>query len=334
MLLILSDEDVKYLFTMNEAIETVEEGFKELSRGTAHLPPRLDIDVDKHEAWIGLMPAFLEKMDAFGTKIIGHFPHNPEKGFPPHVGLVIMNDPNTGNALAILDGNSITAIRTGAAGGVSAKYLANKDSKTVGVIGTGEQGRSHLRAVCKVRNISSAKAYDVRTKACEKYGDEMGEELGIELEIVEDPNEAVNGSDIVITATPSKEPVFDGKYIGKGTHIIAVGAYKSDMREIDDTTIKKSDKIVLDHWEDALKSGDIYQPISDGILTEDEIYSELGEIVLGEKKGRTSNKEITLFETVGTAAIDVSSGKRILELAIEENIGTEAELCKTPSYQY
>ncbi|KXA90489.1 hypothetical protein AKJ37_03195 [candidate division MSBL1 archaeon SCGC-AAA259I09] len=326
MVLILSEEDVKSLFTMDEAIDAVEEGFKELSGDTAHLPSRLGIDIDKYEAWIGLMPAYLEELDVFGTKIIGHFPNNPEKGLPTHVGQVIINDPSSGEALAVLDGNSITAIRTGAAGGVSAKYLARTDSKTVGVIGTGVQGRSHLRAVCEVRDIKSAKAYDVDSEAREKYVEEMSKELKIKMQALENPNDVVSGADIVITATPSKEPVFDGKYLEKGSHIIAVGAYQPDMREIDDATIKKADKIVLDYWEDALESGDISQPLSKGILEKENIHSEIGEIILGEKEGRTSREEITLFETVGTATIDVSSGKRIYELAKEKEIGTEKKL--------
>lgn len=325
-MLILTQEDVVSLLTIEKAIDAVENGYKERGIGTAHVPPRIGIDIKKHAGWWGVMPAYLEGTDTIAVKISTFYPENLKYGLPAVMGLMVLNDPKTGAPLAVIDGTSITTIRTGAAGGVAAKYLAKKDAKTAAVIGAGVQGRAQLMALCKVRNIVTARVYDAVEEKCQKYVNEMQKELHIKVISVKTPEEAVIGADVVITATPSKSPVFNGKYVEKGMHITAIGASTPKMRELDDMTIEKADKIVLDFWEDAVKAGDIYIPMTRGILKEDGIYAEIGDIIAGKKLGRTSDKEITIFKSVGTAVIDVSTAKQVYELARAKKIGIEIEI--------
>ncbi|MEJ5199473.1 MAG: ornithine cyclodeaminase family protein [Anaerolineae bacterium] len=234
-------------------------------------------------------------------------------------------DPRTGRLLAIMDGAFLTAMRTGAASGVATKYLARADARVVGIFGAGIQARTQLMAMAAVRPIVEARVYDPLADHAAAFSREMSEALGIRVQPVAEPRAAVEGCDIIVAASTSKTPVFDGAWLAPGTHINGVGSHSPDARELDAQTIRQS-KVVVDLRDAALaEAGDLIMPINAGEITADHIYADLGEIVTG-KPGRTDPGEITLFKSVGLAIQDVSTAVRVYELARQKGIGQEIPL--------
>ncbi|MEM2938926.1 MAG: ornithine cyclodeaminase family protein [Candidatus Bathyarchaeia archaeon] len=325
MVLMLSRSDLEKVLTMKDVIEYVEMAFLELQMGTAILPMRATITLAEKHGWIGVMPAYLGKMGSLSTKIVTVFEKNLEKNMPTIIATIILNDSETGAPLAIMDGTLVTAMRTGAVCGVATKYLARKDSKIVGIFGAGVQARTQLMAMCVVRNIERAFVHDVIKERAESFAKEMSKVLRIPVEVCE-PSELVVQSDIIVTATTSKTPVFDGKWVKPGTHLNLIGSFKPDVREVDETVIKKA-KIVVDQKSAALEeAGDIIIPLKAGIITENDIYAELGELAAGLKPGRKSDSEITLFKSVGLGIQDCAAAWLAYTKAREKGVGIEVEL--------
>lgn len=323
--LLLSRKEVEQALSTRDIIKAVEDSYREVGQGTAVLPPRLRIDMERYNGNILIMPAYLTGMDALGTKLVTTHLDNSKFNLPTVIGTIILNDPKTGIPVAILDGTYITAMRTGAAGAVAAKYLSREDTSTVTIVGTGVQGRSQLIALCEVRRIERVFAFDIDRKRCEEYVDEMRKRINAEIAKTDDLQKAVRMSDIVVTATPSSDPIIKGEWIAEGCHVNGIGSHSPDARELDENVITKASKIVLDTW-DATKVGDISYPISKGLFREEDIYSDIGTIVAGKKPGRTSAQEITVFKSVGTAVADVSTAFRAYQLAKERGIGTPIDL--------
>jgi len=306
MVLILTKSDLRKVISMKDVIEVVEMAFSELQRGTATLPLRTGITLSREAGWMGVMPAYLEKMGSLSTKIVTVFEKNLEEKLPTIMATVILNSAETGAPLAIMDGTFITAMRTGAVCGVATKYLARKDSKTVGVFGAGVQARTQLMAVCAVRNIERAFVHDKIKERADVFTTEMSEKLNIPVE-THKPEDIVKESDIINTATTAKTPIFDGNLVNQGTHLNLIGSFKPEVREVDEVVIKKS-KIVVDKKSAALEeAGDIIIPLKAGIITKENIYAELGELVIGKKPSRTSDSEITLFKSVGLGIQDCAT---------------------------
>jgi alanine dehydrogenase len=325
MVLILSRSDLEKVLSIKDVINVVEAAFSELERGTAILPQRATVTLTKEAGWVGIMPAYLGKMGSLSTKIVTVFDKNLEKKIPTIMATVILNSTETGAPLAIMEGTFITAMRTGAVCGVATKYLARKDSKTVGVFGAGVQARTQLMAVCAVRDIRSAFVYDMFKDKANAFAIEMSKTLNIPIETRE-PEDTVKESDIIITATTAKTPIFDGNLVNPGTHLNLIGSFKPDVREVDEVVIRKS-KIVVDQKSAALEeAGDIIIPIKAGIITEEDIYAELGELVTGIKPGRTSYSEITLFKSVGLGIQDSATAWLAYTKAKEKGICKEVNL--------
>ncbi|ALM75100.1 ornithine cyclodeaminase family protein [Thermococcus barophilus] len=324
-MLVLSRNDLEKILSMKEVIKAIEKAFLELYNGTAKVPLRTIIDIEKHKGTMLYMPCYLEENDALAIKVVSVYEENLKKGFPTIFATVLVNDPETGKPLAIMEGGYLTAMRTGATSGVATRYLARKDSRTVGIIGAGVQARTQLWAVYEVRPLKKVFVYDISMERAKSFADYMSKKLGIEIIIAKSPEEVVRNSDILILATTAKQSVIDGDWIREGTHINSIGWVGPEGRELDSKTVRKA-KLIVDSKDAVLKeSGDIIIPIKEGIIDESHIYAELGEIVSGAKKGRTSNEEITLFKSVGLAIEDAITAKLAYEKAIKENIGKEVE---------
>lgn len=325
MVLILTRSDLEKILSMKDVIEVLEKAFAELARGTAILPQRATITLNKKAGWMGVMPAYLEEMGSLSTKIVTVFEKNLEKNVPTTMATVTLNNAETGAPLAIMEGTFITAMRTGAICGVATKYLARKDSKTVGIFGAGVQARAQLMAMSTVRNIEKAFVYDMLENRAEAFATEMSEKLKIPVE-KRRASDIVKESDIIVTATTAKTPLFDGKLVKTGTHLNLIGSFKPEVREVDEVVIKKS-KVVVDQKSAALEeAGDIIIPIKAGIITETHIYAELGELVTGIKPGRISDSEITLFKSVGLGIQDCATALLAYSKAKEKGIGREIDL--------
>jgi alanine dehydrogenase len=325
--LILTREDVVSVLTMKDAIDAVEESFRDLAQGNADMPLRPTIRVSQPPGVVNVMPAYLGKMGALGVKLVSSYPENPAKFSLPTVQATILySDHRTGALLAVMEGGYITAVRTGAASGVATKYLARRDSRIAGVLGSGIQAQTQLEAMCAVRAIKLAKVFSPTPAHRAAFAERMAAKLSIEVIPVSDAAEAVKGCDIVIAASAAKTPIVMGDWISPGTHINGIGSHTPDARELDEKTIKKS-KIVVDSMEAALReAGDLLIPMANGVIRQDHIYAELGELVLGRKPGRDNDDEITLFKSQGLAIEDVSTAKAVYEKAKAQGKGTDLRL--------
>ncbi|ACS89699.1 MAG TPA: ornithine cyclodeaminase family protein [Thermococcaceae archaeon] len=325
-MLLLTRNDLKKVLSMRETIDAVEKAFLEFYHKKAEVPLRTIIEIEKHNGFLLYMPSYLKESEALAIKVVSLYAQNPKKDLPSVLATILINDPETGKPLALMEGTYITAMRTGAASGVATKYLARKDAKIVGIIGAGVQARTQLWAISEVRDIEKALVYDVNKERAKVFAEEMAKKIGIEINISLTAQEIAENADVLVVATTAKEPVIKGEWIKEGTHINSIGWMGKDARELDSETVRKS-KLVVDSKEGVLnESGDILIPIKEGVIDETHIYAELSEIVAGIKRGRENDNEITLFKSVGLAIEDAITAKLAYETALELGIGTKVEL--------
>lgn len=322
MVLLLTRSDVESVLQMADCIDAMEKAFSELANGTAKLPLRINIMAPKGLA--AYMPAYLQGMDALACKVVTAYKGNPKDyNLPTILGKVLLQDPNTGDVISIMDGGFLTAMRTGAASGLATKYLAREDKGQVaGIFGAGIQAETQLWAVYEARSLSKALVYDIDPQYAYKFAQKMGQKLGIPIEPVRS-SDAILEADIICAATTATTPILNGEKIKTGSHINGIGSHMPKARELDTATIKRS-LLIADSREGCLaEAGDIIIPIQEGAITQDFIHAELGEIVTGKAQGRTSPDQITLFKSVGLAIQDAATAKLVYDKAKEMGVGTE-----------
>lgn len=328
MVRILTKENVAELLTMPDALNYVEEAYKQLTLGKAIVPQRIAI-TDPAPGLTLIMPGIIGgEMNALATKIVSVYKQNPEKyKMPTVLAKVMVQDINTGDIIGIMDGSLITAMRTGAATGVSVKYLARRDSKTLGIYSAGVQARKQVSGVYWGLNekLEKCKVYDLKKDIAEEFKKEIENELGIDVEISQSGNDLLSDTDIIVAATTSITPLFSGDKVADGTHISSIGAHAPDVRELDSTIVKRASLRVAGLKEACLtEAGDYIIPINEGIITENDIIS-IGDIITGKIPGRTSDSEITVFKSVGISAQDVAVGKLVYDRALEKGIGQDID---------
>ncbi|MHB1034208.1 MAG: ornithine cyclodeaminase family protein [Pirellulales bacterium] len=323
---ILSASDVQRALPMADAIAAMKTAFATLSRGEVVLPPRTHLEVTKHRGDALFMPSYLPAEDRLGIKVLTLFEGNADRGLPRIQAIMLLVDGATGSPLAVMDGASLTAIRTGAASGAATDLLARPDASVVAIFGAGVQGRTQLEAVCCVRAIRQAWIVDPNAEAADRFAREMSERLHLGVRVARNAAEAVRDADIVSTATVARTPVFADADLKSGVHINAVGSYQPDVQEIPEETVARA-KVVVDHRPSALaEAGDLIVPLAKGLLRESDLATELGQIVNGTAQGRTSAADITLFKSVGVAVQDVAAAARVLKRAAQLGLGTQAAL--------
>lgn len=328
-MLILTADEVRKALPMRETIETMKQTYASLSGGKAEVPLRTRLPISNHDALALFMPAYVQtgEADALAVKIVSIFPNNPARGLPYIQAAVVAFDAGSGKVSAMLEGGTLTAIRTGAGSGAAVDLLSRKDSKTVAVFGAGVQGRTQLEAACSVRKIEKAWIYDSDSKRAEAFAKEMAGKgpVPADLEPASSPRAAVHAADIICTATTSTTPVFMDADLKPGTHISAIGAYTPEMVEIPAETVSRA-RVFVDSRSAVLEeAGDLIQPIQKGLITESHIRAELGEVVLGNAPGRESDGEITFFKSVGVAVQDAMAAQLALRNAKAMRLGREIE---------
>ena len=325
MCLILNRENVISVLDMRDCMDVVENAFAELTNGTAVLPLR--INITPPDGLSLYMPAYLQELGALACKVVTVYKNNPQKfNIPTVIGKVLLQNPENGDVICIMDGGYLTAVRTGAASGVATKFLAREDdNQTVGIYGAGVQAKMQLWAVTVARKISKAYVYDISDDAAEKFVTSMRRKLNLDIVKAKNPDELLE-TDIICTATSSPTPIFDGKKVREGTHINGIGSHTPNARELDTEIVKRS-KFIGDSKEACFKeAGDIMIPLKNGEIEESHFYAELGEIITGVKDGRINDKEITLFKSNGLAIQDAATAKLIYDRAVDAGIGTEVEI--------
>lgn len=324
-ILFISSKDVLKSLSMREAIDEMKYAFASLSAKESIVPQRLHLNTSDKNGTILVMPSFDPKLKKIAVKIINTFPNNSYKNLSPAHAIVTLYDGTTGEPLAIIDGESLTQIRTGAASGLATELLSRKNSSSVAIFGPGNQGRTQLEAICSVRNITKVFVFGKFANESEKFVDEMSNKLNINIEVCNDIN-CLKSVDIICTATPSTSPLFSDNLIKDGAHINSVGAYKPQMIEIPHETVGRA-KVVVDNIEACLReAGDIIQAIDKEYFSLNKIHGELGEILLNRIPARESDSEITFFKSVGNAVQDLFAAARIFDNAKQFGLGIELEL--------
>jgi len=290
---------------MSEVIIAVEEAFRMCGEGKSNMPPKTYLSLEQGD--FRAMPAALP--GCAGVKWVNVHPRNPSLGLPSIMAILIYNDPNTGYPVAIMDATEVTAYRTGAAAAVASKYLARRNSRTIGIIGAGFQAYTQILAHAELFSDMCVNAYDISQTAVDKLVRSLPQ-----FSIRNCPIEEAAASDIVCTLTPSRSPIVKREWIMPGTHINAVGADAPGKQELEPSILKQA-IVVVDDVKQASSSGEINVPIRQGLYTTAEIYGTIAEVVVGKKKGRTDNKVITVFDSTGIAIEDIAVAKLLLEKA-------------------
>lgn len=324
-MLILNQEEVKQIIPLSEiskVVKQIELAFSKYGKGEVDMPPKTYLYFRKENGDLRVMPSFSEELGMAGTKIVNVHPDNPKLNLPTVGAVIVLNDAKTGAPLALMDGTYITGMRTGAAGAVASKYLAKRGAKTLGVVGAGRQALFQIAATAGVLKLQEVFVYDVNEKNIETLSAEL-EKIGIKIKKAS--LEEVSKQDILTTTTPSRNPVIKNDFVVPGMHINAVGADAEGKEELDPEVLKRA-KIIVDDWAQASHSGEINVPVSKGIITKNDIYGSLGEVVAGIKKGRENNEEITVFDSTGLALQDLFTAAMVYEAAMKKGVGKDIKI--------
>ena len=321
-LLHLSADAVRQALPMREAIEVMREAFAQLARGEVTQPMRLKLDAPAENGTALAMQCYSAAQKLLSLKFITLFQNNAQRGLPLIQSTVLLADGATGVPLAILDGASLTAIRTGAVSGLATDLLARPEATTAAIIGTGVQARTQLEALTCVRRIQQVWVFDQNSESVGRFASQMQAQLGVPIEPVPSASVAVANADIICTATTSPQPVFEDGDVRPGTHINAIGVFRPEMAEVPAATVRRA-RVVVDHFLSAQEeAGDLLLPLRAGLIGEEHFSTELGQLVLGQKSGRTSADEVTLFKAVGVAIQDLCAAARALDNAQRLGLGT------------
>ena len=322
--LVLSAEDVARLLPMRDCIQVMREALGTLAQGKALVPLRMVMRMPDARGFLGLMPGYIGpdsgREGALGMKAVSVFPGNAKRGIDTHQGAVLLFEAETGRLAALMDGATITAIRTAAVSAVATDLLARSDAADLAILGAGVQARTHLDAIATVRPLRRVRVWSRDPRHVQRLVEEI-KRRDVVIEAAATAEAAVRGADIVATVTASSEPVLDRAWLKEGVHINAVGSSIPAAREIDTATMVAA-RLFVDLRESALKeAGDVLIPMREGALVADHIQAELGEVIIGKHPGRGSAAEITLFKSLGIAVEDVAAAAYVARRARETGTG-------------
>jgi ornithine cyclodeaminase/alanine dehydrogenase-like protein (mu-crystallin family) len=329
-MLILSDKQIRSLYSINDAIQDLEKALRIYREGRVLNPHRTVLDFPDKRASALYMPSAIEHVGKSAVKVVTIFPDNPAQGRKTTQGVILLSNADNGEHLACLNATYLTRLRTGAVSGIATKYLAKETASSVAVIGCGAMAEEQLLAVLIVREINTILLYNRTKEKAVAFSDRVMElfpDYQGAITIMDHPDEAVSDADIVICATRSETPVFSGKALKPGTHINGVGSYLPHMQEIDEETLFKCSKIVADTMDGVKEeAGDFIIPATEGVWSFDQLHGELAELVTAEITGRETEDEITFFKSVGIAYFDLAVAAAVYEHANRAGIGTKVDL--------
>ncbi len=329
-MLLLSKKDIESVITMQELIDADLEAFRMVTEKSADIPLRTRIPAPKEEGNFLFMPAFAEPMDAAALKVVNIFPHNREKGMDTAPAQILYIDGKSGYITAMLDGNFVTQLRTGAASGAAFQLLARKDASVGALFGTGSQAEQQLSAMLTAcGNLKKVLIYSRNEERRSAFVTEMQEkfkDFPVEIAGAATSDEAIQDADVIITVTSSPVPVFDGSRVKPGCTISCIGTYEPEKHELDPALLARASKIICDSVDAVLsESGDLLIPLADGTISRSDVTGELGQVVTGQIPGRENEDEIIVFESVGVAVQDLCAAKVILAKAESAGAGLRWE---------
>jgi len=321
--LVLTKEEIESVLTIEDAIDAVEDGFKAYNSGKAMIPFPVALQVPDHNGDIHIKPGYIKGYSTYTIKVASGFYDNPKLGLPTSHGMLILFDSRTGFPLCFeVDRCYLTDLRTAAAGAVAARALAKKSIDRVAIIGTGTQARLQIQALSKVRKFKELRVWGRNPENVSKYVKDMEKLLKVRVVPAATIEDAVAGSDIVVTATMSTKPLVMASWVGPGVHITAMGSDSPEKQELDSLLLKKADKIVVDSLKQCAKLGEVHHALEERAIIERDVHAELGEVLLGTKPGRQSDDEITVCDLTGIAVQDVVTSQLVYERAVKKKIGS------------
>ena len=328
-MLLLSRAEIEELLDVDALIDALAAAMSDVSAGRASVPNRVAARVAGREGLLAAMPGYTPSAAALATKLVTLFPRNAAGDLPTHQAVIAVFDPDNGLPTALLDGNSITALRTGAGSALATRLLAREDAATLAILGTGVQARSHARVVTRVRAFEELRIAGRSPTKAAALADELAGELDLTVRAAASWEEACEGADVVCATTHAVEPVVRRAWLATGAHVTSVG-YNPEGREVDDDTVADA-LVVVESRAAALApvpagSNDLLQPIERGVIGADHVHAEIGELVDGLRPGRTSPEQITLYKSVGVAVQDGVAAALALRAARERGAGREIEL--------
>jgi ornithine cyclodeaminase/alanine dehydrogenase-like protein (mu-crystallin family) len=316
-LLYLSRADVEAVgLTMPDIIGTLEVAFREKGEGRIEMPPKPGIHPGGHDNFIHAMPAYIPALKSAGVKWVSGYPGNQARGLPYITGLLILNDPDTGLPVSVMDCVWITAMRTGAATALAAKYLARPESSVLGVLGCGVQGRANVQALATLFPVERVMAYDVHPEAARRFAGDVGQRVGLEVRVVEAPRQAVAGCDLIVTAGPilkTPHATIQAGWMDEGAFASLVDYDSFWARD----AMKEAAKFCTDDLPQLryYESVGYFQDIPP-------VYADLGELATGKKPGRETPAERTMSANLGIALDDMAVAVRLYQMALEKGLGT------------
>lgn len=322
----LNAADMAASITMDDAIQSNKEALLAYAENEADIPMRMTVPVDDYEGAALFMPGLMKPTDALGVKIVSVYENNPAMGLDAVPATMILLDAETGYLKGIMDGTTLTRIRTGALAGAATDLLAKKDAKTFLLIGTGGQAESQLEAILTVRSIEEVFVYSRNQDKRKDFAKKMQEKFStVRITAVDDLERAVRAADIITTVTTTNYPVLEADWVQEGTHINGMGSYATDMQELPADLYTKADLVYVDTYDAVAESGDFKTPMNQGTFGMDVLTGMLGKMIAEEKPGRENDEQITIFKSTGNAVFDVAVADEIYNAAIEKNIGTWIE---------
>ncbi|MCB9433495.1 MAG: ornithine cyclodeaminase family protein [Ardenticatenaceae bacterium] len=331
--LIINHHEVRELLPMGECIEAMADVFRIMAGGDVVQPLRWPLWLPDRSGLLGMMPGYVGgEMGMLGIKTVSVMPGNHGTPYDSHQGTVMLFEKVNGRLLTIMDASEITAIRTAAVSGLATRLLARDDAHDLAILGTGVQGRSHLAAMLAVRPIDRVRVWSRNAEGLANYAAWAKKTHGVEVEIMGDVQTAVSGADLICTTTAAPTPILYGEWLAPGVHINAAGSSVKHTRELDTATVVMS-RLFVDRRESTVnEAGDFLFPKQEGAVDDDHIVAEIGELLMGEKNGRQTGDDITLFKSLGLAIEDIGAAHHIYEKAIAQGKGTWVELGGTKEF--
>jgi ornithine cyclodeaminase len=321
---ILTETELRGIVSLDlAAVACVENAFEALATRAVAMPPILRLDIPEYRGEVDVKTAYVPGIDSFAIKISPGFFDNPKLGLPSVNGMMVLLSSKTGLVEALLlDNGYLTDIRTAAAGAVAAKHLSRPDSKTAAIFGAGVQAQLQLQALALVRPISEACIWARDAAKAQQTASDLSRILNIPIKAVADPQEATRFADIIITTTPSSEPLLQSAWLRPGQHITAMGSDAEHKNELAPDVITRADLYIADSLKQTRRLGELHHAIEAGMIAPDAVYGELGAVIAGSAKGRTSPSEITLADLTGTGVQDTAIATLARERAASTNAGT------------